>query len=552
VRPDPGGHLGSGATSVEAPPAATVPGRPDRLTPRRTALLLLAVTAGGAVLRFAGLGDKSLWIDEAFSVWVSGQPLASLWRTTVDLDFHPPLYYALLHAWLALGDGEVVVRGLSALLSVLTIPVVFLIGARLGGRALGLMSSGAVALSPLQIAYAQQARMYALMTLCAALSLLFLVLLLLPASTGAPSASPAGPGVPTARRARLVWAGFAVSTALAMLSHNTAVLLPLAIGVFLAVAAVRSARRDDGGAGRPPARAGRRGDPFRGLAGAATGLAAAVALWSPWLPHFVAQSRRVDREFWISPPTPAAVLEHWHDLVNAHGPPGAYRGYVLLAVLVLIALGVRHLRAAAGLGVLLLVLVVVPVVAELLVSLRRPIFFTQTLVWTSVPYGILLAAGVLHLRRQSVVATVAAMVVALDLVGIRGHVRDEGMENWREAVRDVAPSIRPDDVVLFSAGWAQIPFDYYYSKLDARAVAKHGLPTDVLESRVLEAKMTNADLARLDDLTTGRSRIWLVRSHDWYTDPAGIVPARLERSFDQVDSRSFTGITVVQYRARTT
>jgi uncharacterized membrane protein len=501
-----------------------------------TALLLVLVTAGGAVLRFAGIGDKSLWIDEAFSVHMARLPLTDMWRITVDLDFHPPLYYAVLHAWLALGDGEVAVRSLSAVLSVLTLPLVFLIGQRLGGRALGLVSSGLVAVSPLQIAYAQQARMYALLTFWAAVSILCVVVLM-----DRPD---------SAVRRPLPWAVFAGSTTLAMLSHNTAVLLPVAIALFVAVVLTRSAL------GHPGPAVGSWREPLHGAVGVATGLGAALVLWLPWLPFFSAQSHRVDREFWIEPPTLSTVLEHWHDLVNAYGPEGNYRNpegnyrnYVLVGVLALVVLGMAQLRGRPEGTLLLVLLVVVPVAVELLISIRRPIFYTQTLVWTSIPFSLLLAAGILRLRQRPLIALVTALVLVLNAVGIRGYLQYDGKEQWRTAVQYVADSAHPDELVLFSAGWAQIPFDYYYARSGGPPITRRGIPADELESGVLEAKMTDADLSRIDELTRGRSTVWLVYSHDWYTDPSGRVPSRLSTAFHEDGSRELAGIRVVHYRA---
>ncbi|HJZ47642.1 MAG TPA: hypothetical protein VKE41_10775, partial [Roseiflexaceae bacterium] len=100
--------------------------------PRRAArmarlLPLAVIVAVGVALRLYLIADKSLWLDEAFSIWMGGQPLVSMWRYLVQLDQHPPLYYTLLHFWMWLGDGETVVRGFSALWGILTLPVIYLI-----------------------------------------------------------------------------------------------------------------------------------------------------------------------------------------------------------------------------------------------------------------------------------------------------------------------------------------------------------------------------------------------------------------------------------------
>jgi uncharacterized membrane protein len=54
--------------------------------------------------------QRSLWLDEAFSVNVSRKPLS---RIVVDLsnDAHPPFYFFFLHFWIKLfGESELATR----------------------------------------------------------------------------------------------------------------------------------------------------------------------------------------------------------------------------------------------------------------------------------------------------------------------------------------------------------------------------------------------------------------------------------------------------------
>jgi mannosyltransferase len=124
--------------------------------PRHASRLpLLAITAIGAFLRLYRIGATGLWIDEAFSVWMGRQPVGQMLGWLVRIDQHPPLYYLLLHLWMRLGDGEAVVRALSALCSALTIPVIYLLGRRLAGRGVGLLAALILAISPFHAYFAQ-------------------------------------------------------------------------------------------------------------------------------------------------------------------------------------------------------------------------------------------------------------------------------------------------------------------------------------------------------------------------------------------------------------
>ncbi|MEZ4611139.1 MAG: hypothetical protein R2838_12995 [Caldilineaceae bacterium] len=60
-----------------------------------------------------------------------------------------------------------------------------------------------------------------------------------------------------------------------------------------------------------------------------------------------------------------------------------------------LALAASSTPQTHGLGAaLLLSLCVVPFVGELMVSLRRPIFYDRTLIWTTLPFYLLMAIGI--------------------------------------------------------------------------------------------------------------------------------------------------------------
>src|SRR5437868_8542899 len=101
----------------------------------RSSLLTAAVVAVvvlGVVLRF--LTSSHLWLDEALTVNIARLPLSRI-PDALRHDGSPPLYYLLLHWWIAVfGDGDVAARALSAVFAIATLPLVWLAGLRLGGR----------------------------------------------------------------------------------------------------------------------------------------------------------------------------------------------------------------------------------------------------------------------------------------------------------------------------------------------------------------------------------------------------------------------------------
>ena len=80
------------------------------------------------MLRVWRMGDTCLWFDEIFSVHAASQPWNSiLYFIALDL-IHPPLFYVLLKAWIAVGgDGLLWLRTLPVALSTLAIYPLFLL-----------------------------------------------------------------------------------------------------------------------------------------------------------------------------------------------------------------------------------------------------------------------------------------------------------------------------------------------------------------------------------------------------------------------------------------
>ncbi len=98
--------------------------------PRWVIVLGALVVVAGVVLRF--LTRSHLWLDEALTVNIAKLPLGDL-QAALKQDGAPPLYYVLLHAWSSVfGTGDVAVRALAGIISVLTLPVVWFCGRRLG------------------------------------------------------------------------------------------------------------------------------------------------------------------------------------------------------------------------------------------------------------------------------------------------------------------------------------------------------------------------------------------------------------------------------------
>lgn len=143
----------------------------------------------GLALRLFNLDATSLWMDEIYSLMVANghitpatlpsgiqtggafyqqhvawQPLTfDNLLAALKINVHMPLYYLLLNPWLGwLGNDAIGLRSFSAVCSTLMLIPVYFLGHSLGGRKAGLFALLVAALSPFQIYYGQEGRMYAL------------------------------------------------------------------------------------------------------------------------------------------------------------------------------------------------------------------------------------------------------------------------------------------------------------------------------------------------------------------------------------------------------
>ncbi len=226
---------------------------------------LLVATVVSVLFRTGEL-RAGFWIDEGISVGIASHDLGDI-PALLREDGSPPLYYLLLHGWLALtGGGEAAARSLSLLFAAALVPASWWAANAIAGRRAGVVAAAIAAGCPVVSYYAQEARMY---TLVALLSLLAAAAFVLAFLQG--------------RRRHLVTLGVAV--VLLLYTHNWGLFLVGAMTVtWLWLWRGRRVAGRDGAL-----------------------LAAAVAVaYAPWLPTLAFQAAHTGAP-WSSPPSLLAL-----------------------------------------------------------------------------------------------------------------------------------------------------------------------------------------------------------------------------------------------------
>jgi uncharacterized membrane protein len=129
-----------------------------------------AAVAIGVFARAWAAFARPLWADEIFTLTLARKSVPEI-LAALRIDSGPPLHYLASHVLLLPfpnpGAGDVVVRLFSLAASLLHLPLLVLVGKRLGRPATGLAAAALYALFPLAVLYGVEGRGYALASLLA-------------------------------------------------------------------------------------------------------------------------------------------------------------------------------------------------------------------------------------------------------------------------------------------------------------------------------------------------------------------------------------------------
>ncbi|MGZ8563042.1 MAG: glycosyltransferase family 39 protein [Candidatus Limnocylindria bacterium] len=469
---------------------------------------LFILLASAAALRFVLLDARELFRDEAAS-WLLAQ---SAWADIIprsSSEPYPPLFAFALKATIGiLGDGQAALRALSAVAGLAMVAVTWTWARQAIGVRAAYVAAVLVALSPLALANAREARMYALESLFAVLAWWLLWRLLADRPPGA------------SRQLVVVGAALAVAGELWALPTGVA-----AFGLQAVVVAVLAWRR------QPGTRA------------ASIALAIGFAAFVPWLPRLLSVATD-GRPFWTPTPDLPRLLETLAVSFGGWQPSPGWIAVLPLAALA--GVGFRTLvrdRQFVPLATALTISASAALVlAWWIASFWRPAYDSRYLGAAVPPLAMAIAVGAervtARLRRagwtpRAVGAAGAALLILVGAGTARFEAHwasGEGIEPARAASILLEERVNKGDVVLVADPQTYFPLvyllerrsrpvelpaslRYWRSGLEPAFVGGDLIPTD--HTVEADASLRRGELAGLS--STGS--IWLVA----LTDPAGEV-----------------------------
>lgn len=468
-------------------------------------LLVLGFIGVSMAIRLHGLSAANIWLDEANSWQVASLSWSNMMG---ELRGSPvgPLYFILLKLWIGVaGDSASALRAFSVLASVVLIAIVYALGAKMLLRRTALLAAALVALSPLELYFAQEARMYMLTSLIAALSLWAYVRW----RSEAIASWRAGVAAP----ARSSWSSLAwlvIAALTLLLAHPVAGTLLVATNVDALIVYLRTRASPDA------ASAASRRRMLISWIGAQLIIAAVIVGYLALLRLGTAASSQA----WRSPLGPEGALraalllpfnaisgqryypaDFWNafnDLTQHRGPIGRFLLLLIVQPLTLIAF---VLAAEAGFGVrwgarhdvdesstidsgrrLLLLALTIPLAIGAMISVSRGLEMDRYFLFAVPFFFLLLADGLMALNYRGRCATVALLAIAM-VLGTRSTKKDISRDSdYRTTASVIDRERQPNDRIMIQPREMNAPLRFY---LRSRTDSIIGLAADAQVAREL-------------------------------------------------------------------
>jgi uncharacterized membrane protein len=513
---------------------------------------LLVIILIALALRLALLGEQSLWYDEGVTWLLSQKPPGELIQWTAA-DIQPPLYYLLIWATDALfGPSEWALRFPSVIFGVLTVPLIYILARYLFSASpqrptfAPYLAAALLAISPVMVYYAQEARMYTLLVFEATLSSYLLLKILY--STPLVRADS-----PSAFNLQPLAFLYALTATAALYTHYFAAFLLITHGLYSLFSLWRR--------GFPKVLGRQLLQVFGFIA----------LLFAPWFWILLARLGD-DPSYW-----PGALKLHEalrKVLVSFTAGETVFEqtglwlalGYLLLLLISFISTQVRESERRRSdpssifylpSSIFLFLWLCLPIILILILSYQSPKFNPRYTLLAWPAFALLVATTLarfdlsdfalndLRSTLHAVLFTLFyALILATSVFSLSNWFTDRrfAKDDFQALAQFVRERSAPDETVLLSSGHMYPVWTYYYGwqgwtplpqleRLDITRVTALSISTEMAEA------------------LHNKSGVWLVSWQDEVIDPNGVVPFWLDRIGERPhDAGDFQGVRLEHWR----
>jgi mannosyltransferase len=480
----------------------------------------------GAALRLARLGAQDLWYDEAATAWFARLPLPALMQAVAG-DVHPPAWYLVEKAAVCfLGNNAFALRLPAALFSILALALIPRLARSISptptppprageGSRVGVIATWIMALSPFQLWYAQEARMYSLLLLAVIVAVLGLAENRMWLYGLAGAAMLYTHNIGAVYFAWIAaWAVFSNIPTLVGVNRSRSSSATLTTNIPTLVGVNRQSLDGVPGLANIPTLVGVNFGRF------VVWTLAVGLLYLPWAIVALNQAGAVAGSFWVQRPTVGAIPLTLHELFWSTIPPswmGVFCAFLSgLAVIAAVWAGVRARRWV------LLYLAFAPLLAVWTLSQITPLLMTRIMIGCAPFLALLLALALVEHQRARWLALAAAPVVAL-VVGMYFLDPSTQKGDVGRFVEPVQARYLPGDAVLHTCIPSYILLSYYAPELDHYLWRQANDLSQSLSDQTKQAMGMRE--TTIEELLQTHARVWV-----YYSDSPVTAQAELDEN----------------------
>ncbi len=372
---------------------------------------LILVT--GFFLRIYKLSSQSIWLDEAYSIYHSQQNFI---HAISFKDTSPQLYYVLLHFWIKLtGTSGFSVRLLSVFFGTASVFIIYLLGAHIFNKKVGIYSALFVSFSPLHIYFAQEARTYSLLFALTLLSMYFYSKLNKDAS-------------------KWIIAGYLISTAFLIYSHLYALLIVLVQNLHQFIV-----------------------NRFKFSREVKAWVLIQFIVFIFYIPRMIQLPGVISDNFhsWISRPSFLQLIYMTYNLFS--GMVFSFYGLALMLIFSLLVL-----RYKFGSNIFFSLWILIPLLVPFTYSLLfTPIFIPKYSYFISLPLYIIASRSLFEVKAEIRPILISAIII-LSIAALLVQQNKTTKDPWNKAAEYIQTNNQKTDKVIIITSYEILPFSYYF------------------------------------------------------------------------------------------
>ncbi len=463
-------------------------------------LVPVFITVLGGILRFYNIGIRSLWLDEAITVNLAWSSIRDIVLNRASTGIHPPLYFIFIHFWISLfGDSEIALRSFSAIFSTISIPLIYLFANKVFDQVTAIISSLLFALSPFQLYYSQEARMYPLLTFFSILSIYLIYIW----------------SINECRSEKKTLLGIVFINILSLYTHIYSVFLVLLQNLYILWVKFRERETL------------KRWMIYQ--------LIIAMA-FLPWM-YVILKSRTPEVYQGKQSLTLEVIKNSFLEINLGYArsifAKGNLLDYLFFLFLAIFLFGLFPPYKEKRGFVLVFLYIFVPFLLLILFSLDKSFFSARYLSPFVIGYFILLARGIRRFKFYPVVILILLVIMCINALGIYNYNNrlDFISRPWRKLVNYIHSNALNGDMVLITAPQMYRPFIYYdRGKLPHITIDGFGnVPVDVYRA------------------TYSYKRVWYIMAGEYSSDPKGKIKTWLDSNYKKIGSIEYYRLKAYLY-----